>query len=183
MLLAFADELTKEAVKSDIDIHFWTVTIWVIIGAVITGVGGVSILAITMYGKIVTAIRELKTATNAVLPAVKEKVDSATKGITDAAQHVKEETKIAADRIAINKVLSDERVINSVNQLKKTIQGDDGTCVTGRLKKLEDSHQEMRKIVDHLAEGHEVLKEGQVDIVKSMNHLSETLERKFPNVI
>ncbi len=84
MLFAFTDVVTKEVVKevvnADIDIHFWTVTLWVILGAMVTGAGGVAMLAITMYGKIIAKIQE-------VFPAVAakvEKVDSAVKEVNAA---------------------------------------------------------------------------------------------------
>ncbi len=120
--MLFADDATreaaKEAVKSAIDVQFWTVTIWVILGAMVTGAGGVALIAIAVYQKIAIAIRgvqsalqrDIKENTEAqatILPAVVEKVqkvDSAVKEATDAKDEAvasKDQAKIFIDTAAV----------------------------------------------------------------------------------
>lgn len=179
MLFAFAE---PETVKEAVDIHFWTVTIWAILGTALIGAGGVALTAITVYQKIVTAIRDAKTvlqkdikqntdAQNEILPAVTAKVDSATKDLEAERDKTKKIAVIQAERmvevlgakleqkadVAAQKVA----VVAKEGQdaLRKSIHGDDGTCLTARMTKLEEQHknlavgqEEMKRSIDELTQ-------------------------------
>jgi hypothetical protein len=193
MLFAFSDpEVVKDVAKEVVDLHFWTVTIWAILGTMIVGAGGTVLTAIAVYQKIATAIQTAKTAlqkdikenTDAqkqILPAVAEKVDSATKkaeiatntaiSATSAAvviaKQVADKAESAASKVADVAAVSQKATVAAVNDLAKTIKGDDGTCIHGRLEKLE--------------EGHAILAQGQAEIVRTVSRLADVIERKVPN--
>ncbi len=153
MLFAF-DEISKKTVDSAIDFNFWVVTFPALLGALIIGMGGVVLTAITVYGKIATKIRELKddlrlntAATLAVMPAVAEKVDSAAKESAAAIVETKRDTRETAAKLAFHTEETAAKVIESVDSLKTQIKGEDGTCVTARLKKLEEQHADLAREV------------------------------------
>lgn len=172
MLFAF-----EETVKQVVDANYWTITLPTIIGGVIVGIGGVILTAITVFAKVVAAIRDLKSvlqkdikdntdAQNAILPAVTAKADSATKEAVEAKDEAKKAANIAAskavevlgqklenradlaaDKVAVVTKQSHDEIAGAVGQIANAIRGTDGTCLTAKVKKHGEILQGLRN--DH----------------------------------
>lgn len=97
--------------------------------------------------------------TGNVIPAVTEKVDS----VTHEAKAASDATKDAAKIAAVESAKNQEKIVSSVKELAQTIKGDDGTCVTARLKKLEEGHgvlaERIGKVEAAVGEGLTILRE------------------------
>lgn len=148
----------------DAQSDFLTITLPTIIVTGIGGVGMIFLAAIAMAKKVVRAFGELKTelhtntvATLAVLPAVAEKVDSGTreqeqlkedakKTVVNAAvqavavigEQLRGQAKEAAVVVAGVAKEAHQELTAQVEKVEHAIKGPDGTCITGRLSKLEE---------------------------------------------
>ncbi len=83
--------------------------------------------------------------TENVIPQVSEKVDSVTRKAVADAVEVKKETQNVAQNAIIQQALTAEKVIATVKQLTTAVKGEDGTCLTARIKSLEDQHGELTR--------------------------------------
>lgn len=90
--------------------------------------------------------------TEQVTSDVAKKMDSVTSGAAEA-------TKAAAQKLALDSAKNQEKIVTSVKELATTIKGSDGTCVTGRLEKLEQA-------VARLEQGH-------LDISTKFTHMED----------
>lgn len=109
--------------------------------------------------------------TKAVIPAVSEKVDSVTRQAVAEATETKKENQDTVKKAVIEQARSNEKIIETVKTLATTIKGDDGTCVTGRLKKLEDQHAELSR---EMRQGQSEMKQSIVDLTKEVRVMTGT---------
>lgn len=150
------------------EIDFWNVTLVNLVAAI----GGICTTVLLIVNRVMDWLdkRELKKdikentdAQKEIYPAVAEKVDSVTRQAVAEATETKKENQDTVKKAVIEQAKSNEKIIETVKTLATTIKGEDGTCVTGRLLKLEDQH---KSFADRLArvetkqeEGLEILRE------------------------
>ncbi len=96
-------------------------------------------------GRLQKGIDDGNKLTEAVIPQVSEKVDSVTRKAVADAVEVKKETQAVAQNAIMQQAVTAEKVIQTVKQLTTAVKGEDGTCLTARIKNLEDQHSELAR--------------------------------------
>lgn len=104
--------------------------------------------------------------TEAVMPAVTAKVDSAIKENNEAAAEVKKETQATATRLAGANALANAQVIEVVKEMKTAIKGDDGTCISAKVEEhgrmLSGLDSRLTNVEHAVTEGLAILREMQL---------------------
>ncbi len=164
---------------ADVSPDFWTVTLPAMLGAAIVAIGGVVLTAVKTASIVLKAIRDLKAEvktntdiTKDVIPQVAKKVESATREAQNAAAETKKETQTTAAKLALHNEENTAKIMDALGDVGTKIKGEDGTCLTARMAKLEDGHKT-------LADGQEAIRTEVAHGLGEVREAIKSLAQKF----
>lgn len=104
--------------------------------------------------------------TENVVPQVSEKFDSATRDVKTTAAEAKKETQTTAAKLALHNEENTAKIIDALGDVGTKIKGEDGTCLTARMAKLEDGHKT-------LADGQEAIR---IEVAHGLGEVREAIK-------